>query len=188
MDTNKLTTKSRDAVSAALRNALTNGNPTAEPSHLLHAMLMVPGNTVAPLLAAVGADSFQGMFDVYLAEGARAWVPRTEPSVPAAIAAVQAAGGVAVWAHPFWDVARPDEVLAEIDRFWADGLDGVECFYPTFEREQVDLLCDHCEAHGLLRTGSSDFHSPDHPHFDRFRAFELFGREPELGPISEAAA
>jgi ATP-dependent Clp protease ATP-binding subunit ClpB len=56
MDTQKLTTKSRDAVSAALRNALTNGNPNAEPSHLLHAMLMVPGNTVGPLLAAVGAD------------------------------------------------------------------------------------------------------------------------------------
>ncbi|MFT4167145.1 MAG: ATP-dependent chaperone ClpB [Microlunatus sp.] len=56
MDTNKLTTKSRDAVSAALRNALTAGNPTAEPVHLLHALLMVPGNTVAPLLTAVGAD------------------------------------------------------------------------------------------------------------------------------------
>ncbi len=56
MDTNKLTTKSRDAVSAAVRNALTAGNPNAEPSHLLHALLMVPGNTVAPLLQAVGAD------------------------------------------------------------------------------------------------------------------------------------
>ncbi len=56
MDTNKLTTKSRDAVSAALRNALTSGNPNAEPSHLLHALLMVPGNTVAPLLTSVGAD------------------------------------------------------------------------------------------------------------------------------------
>ena len=56
MNTEKLTTKSRDAVSAALRNALTNGNPHAEPSHLLHALLMVPGNTAAPLLTAVGAD------------------------------------------------------------------------------------------------------------------------------------
>ncbi len=56
MDTNKLTTKSRDALSAALRNALTSGNPNAEPSHLLHALLMVPGNTVAPLITAVGAD------------------------------------------------------------------------------------------------------------------------------------
>src|SRR5215216_1347295 len=56
MDTNKLTTKSRDAVSAALRAALTQGNPYAEPSHLLHALLEIPGNTVAPLLTAVGAD------------------------------------------------------------------------------------------------------------------------------------
>ena len=56
MDTSKLTAKSRDAVSAALRNALTNGNPSAEPVHLLHALLMVPDNTVASLLSAVGAD------------------------------------------------------------------------------------------------------------------------------------
>ncbi|MFV0407175.1 MAG: ATP-dependent chaperone ClpB [Propioniciclava sp.] len=56
MDTAKLTTRSRDAVSAALRNALTTGNPQAEPSHLLHAMLMVPDNTVGALLTAVGVD------------------------------------------------------------------------------------------------------------------------------------
>ncbi len=56
MDTNKLTTKSRDAVSTALRSALTTGNPYVEPSHLLHALLLVPGNTVAPLITAVGAD------------------------------------------------------------------------------------------------------------------------------------
>ncbi|MGC3994534.1 MAG: ATP-dependent chaperone ClpB [Propionicimonas sp.] len=56
MDTEKLTTRSRDAVSAAVRTALTNGNPSAEPVHLLHALLLVPENPVAPLLTAVGAD------------------------------------------------------------------------------------------------------------------------------------
>ncbi|MDO5499267.1 MAG: Clp protease N-terminal domain-containing protein, partial [Propionibacteriaceae bacterium] len=56
MDTNKLTTMSRDAVSAAVRNALTEGNPQAEPEHLLLALLSIPGNTVGPLLASVGAD------------------------------------------------------------------------------------------------------------------------------------
>ena len=59
MDTEKLTTMSRDAVSAALRLALTNGNPTAEPVHLLHALLMVPGNSVSPLLANIGSDAGQ---------------------------------------------------------------------------------------------------------------------------------
>ncbi|MCA0296198.1 MAG: ATP-dependent chaperone ClpB [Actinobacteria bacterium] len=56
MDTEKLTTRSRDVVSAALRTALTNGNPSAEPVHLLHALLLTPENAVAPLLTAVGAD------------------------------------------------------------------------------------------------------------------------------------
>ncbi|GAB3916222.1 chaperone protein ClpB [Microlunatus endophyticus] len=56
MEAEKLTAKSRDAVSAALRNALLAGNPNAEPQHLLSALLSVPENTVGPLLAAVGAD------------------------------------------------------------------------------------------------------------------------------------
>ncbi|MFZ1412340.1 MAG: ATP-dependent chaperone ClpB [Micropruina sp.] len=56
MDTSGLTAKSRDAVSAALRHALTQGNPNAEPVHLLHGLLMVPDNTVGTLLSAVGAN------------------------------------------------------------------------------------------------------------------------------------
>ena len=56
MDTAKLTARSRDAVSAAVRTALTNGNPNTEPVHLLHALLMVPDNTVGPLLASVGVE------------------------------------------------------------------------------------------------------------------------------------
>ena len=56
MDTAKLTARSRDAVSAAVRIALTAGNPNTEPVHLLHALLMVPENTVGPLLASIGVD------------------------------------------------------------------------------------------------------------------------------------
>ncbi|PFG68821.1 ATP-dependent Clp protease ATP-binding subunit ClpB [Propionibacteriaceae bacterium ES.041] len=57
MDTSKLTTMSRDAISAAVRTALTEGNPQAEPEHLLSALLTIPGNTCAALLGQVGADS-----------------------------------------------------------------------------------------------------------------------------------
>ena len=59
MDTEKLTTMSRDAVSTALRLALTNGNPSAEPVHLLHALLLLPESSVAALLNNVGADAGQ---------------------------------------------------------------------------------------------------------------------------------
>ncbi|MGL5406760.1 MAG: ATP-dependent chaperone ClpB [Propionibacteriaceae bacterium] len=56
MDITNLTAKSQDAVSTALREALIQGNPYAEPSHLLHALLMVPDNTVGALLHAVSVD------------------------------------------------------------------------------------------------------------------------------------
>jgi 3',5'-nucleoside bisphosphate phosphatase len=165
---------------AEVRERREAGRPVGRP-HLARAVLAEPTNRER--LAAEGADSVDGMFTVYLADGASAWVPREGPAVAEAIEVIHAAGGVAVWAHPFFDVKSPDEVVSEIERFRADGLDGVECFYITHAREEVELLCDHCEPRGLLRTGSADFHGPDRPTFSRFRAFELYGREPELGPI-----
>ncbi|SHI85115.1 ATP-dependent Clp protease ATP-binding subunit ClpB [Tessaracoccus bendigoensis DSM 12906] len=56
MNTERLTTKSRDALTAAVRQALTKGNPNTEPEHLLHGLLLTPDNTVGALLEAAGAD------------------------------------------------------------------------------------------------------------------------------------
>ena len=139
-----------------------------------------------PHLAAAVRGRPEDFFERYLVPGAPAFVPRTTPGVGEAIAAIHAAGGVAVWAHPFWDVSDPGEVLATLERFRADGLDGVEVFYPTHTEDRVALLAERCTRDGLLQTGSADFHAPDHPQFDRFRAFELYGREPVLGPIGRA--
>lgn len=54
-----LTTMSRDAVTAATRHALAHGNPSVEPSHLLHALFTIPDNTVSPLVAGLGIDPQQ---------------------------------------------------------------------------------------------------------------------------------
>ena len=59
MDIDKLTAMSRDAYSAAVRLALTAGNPAVEPAHLLAALLLIPENTVSHLLASLGADPAQ---------------------------------------------------------------------------------------------------------------------------------
>ncbi len=52
----KLTRKSQEAVSDAVRRATTDGNPHVEPLHLLAALVSQEGGTAAPLLRAVGAD------------------------------------------------------------------------------------------------------------------------------------
>jgi ATP-dependent Clp protease ATP-binding subunit ClpB len=52
----KLTRKSQDALSAAVRRAAADGNPQVDPLHLLVALIAQNGGTTAPLLRAVGAD------------------------------------------------------------------------------------------------------------------------------------
>jgi ATP-dependent Clp protease ATP-binding subunit ClpB len=52
----KLTQKSQEAISAAVRRAATEGHPQVEPAHLLVALLSQGEGTAGPLLEAVGAD------------------------------------------------------------------------------------------------------------------------------------
>ena len=101
-----------------------------------------------------------------------------------AIDVIHDAGGVAVWAHPFWDLHDDAAVLDTVDRFAAMGLDGVECFYVTHTEAQTRLLAGHCEQRGLLTTGSADFHGPRHHMFAAFGAFSTYDLVPRLGPIA----
>jgi predicted metal-dependent phosphoesterase TrpH len=125
------------------------------------------------------------LLEAYLVPGAPAFRRRTMPAVAEAIEIVHEAGGIAVWAHPFWNVDDPTAVSERIGRFAALGLDGVEAFYPTHDARHAAAIADRCAELGLLTTGSADFHGPAHPLFNRFRAFELHGLKPRLGPIAE---
>jgi hypothetical protein len=120
----------------------------------------------------------------YLIEGRPAFVRRAAPSVPEAIELIHGAGGVAVWAHPFWDIENAEAVIAAVDQFHAAGLDGVEAFYASHTEEQTRLLVAHAAERGLLTTGSSDFHGPEHHTFSDFRAFSTYGLEPTLGLLA----
>jgi len=157
------------------------GKPIGRP-HLAEAVLAAPAN--AARLKDEQIDDIGSLIRGYLIEGKPAFRLRETPTVAQAIAAIHEAGGVAIWAHPFWDIPDPAEVLATIDRFRALGIDGVEAFYVTHTREQTELLGKRCEELELLSTGSADFHGPDNRLFSKFLAFELYGLEPNLGPIA----
>jgi 3',5'-nucleoside bisphosphate phosphatase len=160
--------------------------PIGRP-HLAEAAFSHPAN--AARVAAEGLDTFSDLLVAYLIPGAPAYRGRERPTVPEAIATIHAAGGLAVWAHPFWDVEAPEEVVAILERFAAAGLDGVEAFYVTHTEAQARLLHAQASRLGLLTTGSADFHGPEHPRFDRFGAFALHGLEPRLegiGPFGRA--
>jgi len=159
------------------------GKPIGRP-HLADAVLAHPANRAR--LQAEGIAGRDALFPPYLVPGAAAYVARSRPTVPQAIEVIHAAGGVAVWAHPFWDVDDEPEALSTLQAFVDAGLDGVECFYATHTRAQTEAL--YRAAGDLLKTGSADFHGPAHERFNTFGAFELWELEPELGPIGARAS
>jgi len=157
------------------------GEPIGRP-HLAEAALGHAAN--AERLREERIDDIGSFIKGYLIEGCPAFALRVTPTVTEAIEAIHAAGGVAIWAHPFWDVEDSDEALAMIERFRALGIDGVEAFYVTHTREQTELLAKRCAERELLSTGSADFHGPENRLFSRFMAFETYGLTPNLGPIA----
>jgi 3',5'-nucleoside bisphosphate phosphatase len=189
-DREKRTLRMRDALrevgldldEAGIDERIAAGKPIGRP-HLAEAVLRAPAN--AERLAAESIDDVGSLIRGYLIEGKSAFRLRQTPTVKEAIDAIHQAGGVAVWAHPFWDISDPDEVIASLERFRALGIDGVEAFYITHDEPQTRLLAGRAaELGGMLTTGSADFHGPENRQFHSFMAFETFGIEPNLGPIA----
>jgi predicted metal-dependent phosphoesterase TrpH len=174
------------AVDEQLLNAQASSGGSVGRPHLARAVFEHPAN--AERLRSEGLGNSVELLQAYLLPGRAAYRGRTVPTAPEAIALIHAAGGVAIWAHPFWDIKDADEVLGTLDAFVDYGIDGVESFYVTHDEAQVALLARACDERGLLSTGSSDFHGPDHGLFSAFRGHELYGLEPKLGAIPSFAA
>ncbi len=167
---------------AELEQRIAEGKPIGRP-HLAAAVLGAAAN--AQRLQDEEIDDVGSLIRGYLIEGRPAFRLRETPTVAEAIEAIHDAGGVAIWAHPFWDIEDDAEVLSSIERFRALGIDGVEAFYITHDERQTRLLAARCEADGLLSTGSADYHGPDNRLFSQFMAFDTYDLEPNLGPIAD---
>ena len=94
------------------------GAPVGRP-HLAQAAFEHPANRMR--LEEENLVNFSQLLEAYLIPGRPAYRRRTMPTVSEAIGTIHAAGGVAVWAHPFWDVDAGDEVVRLIDGFAARG-------------------------------------------------------------------
>lgn len=83
---------------------------------------------------------------------------------------IHAAGGLAVLAHPIEQrhlyetyedfVPRLQEIL---DTMTFYGIDGIECFHPSADEYQQEVLCEYAAKHDLLMTRGSDFHRDSNP-------------------------
>lgn len=105
-------------------------------------------------------SSMEEAFNRWLSLERGLYVQPTRPGAFEIIRFIKSIGAVAVLAHPFLNL---DE--AELREFLeqAEGLDGMETFYPKFNEAQTKLACRIAEEFGLVKSGGSDFHGDNKP-------------------------
>lgn len=109
--------------------------------------------------------SRQQAFDRYLGEGRPAYVDKERLRPRDAIAAIRAAGGIAVLAHPaqlkFQNFAQMDRIVRDLVHA---GLEGIEAYHSDHNPALTRMCLDLARRLGLMVSGGSDFHGCGKPH------------------------
>ena len=103
-------------------------------------------------------------FRRFLRRNGAAYVPKEPFAAERAITAIQAAGGVAVLAHPHTCPLSASRLETLVGELAAAGLGGVELHYPGMPpafRQRLERLA---AAFSLAATGGSDYHGGGHHH------------------------
>jgi predicted metal-dependent phosphoesterase TrpH len=131
--------------------------------------------TIARALVAAGfATSVEDAFDRIIGHGKPGYVRRGGMGPEAAIAAINAAGGVPVLAHFREAPTRPDIMSELVDA----GLAGLEVHYRTFDAATTAAVGAVAAERGLLATGGSDYHGDLGPYGEAHAALWV---PPEVG-------
>ena len=81
----------------------------------------------------------------------------TFPTVKEAVDTIHKAGGMAFLAHPFeYKFENTIEFIEDLIN--ETNLDGVECFHPSANEEQMQILVKFCKDNNLYISGGSDYH------------------------------
>jgi len=119
---------------------------------------------IADALVARGHfEDRSAVFEDVLHNRSRYYVPHYAPDVHDAVRSIRAAGGVPVFAHPGAHARGrvvPDRVIASLA---AAGLAGLEVDHRDHDADAVARLSALAARHGLVRTGSSDYHGTGKP-------------------------
>lgn len=107
------------------------------------------------------ADSIDQAFDKYLDIGMPAYAKRWKFTAAELISSIRDAGGHAVLAHPGRMKTSRDGLLRLVLELSAQGLDGIEAFYPSHTREEAHFYVELAHRAGLVCTYGSDWHGHD---------------------------
>jgi len=125
-------------------------------------------------------------FDDLLHHGSKYYVKHYAPEVLDAVMLIRDAGGVAVFAHPGADGRGRVVSDAVIDAMVASGLQGLEVDHRDHSPQQRERLRTIAARHGLLVTGSSDYHGTGKENVlgENITAPEVLERIEDLGRLA----
>lgn len=79
-----------------------------------------------------------------------------------AIKTIQQAGGIAVWAHPLGGEGEKhldfNAFIPKLEKMLKYNIQGLECYYSRYNKEEIKFLTDCAEKYNLYTTGGSDYH------------------------------
>jgi len=116
-------------------------------------------------------EDLRAAFDRFLGKGKPAYHDRYRLEPVAAVAAIVAAGGAAVLAHPFTLKLTTGALRATLDALAEAGLAGIEVFYPEHPLPLRQLYTTLAKERNLVLTGGSDFHGVLNPAIKIGRGF-----------------
>lgn len=114
----------------------------------------------------------RGIFAAYQEAGAYIYpkymqTNEEESSVEQFCSVVKRANGVPVLAHPGNN--SPDKLCSLLRDMQDNGIEGIECFYPSHSRETTEIYLDYCRRNNLRITGGSDCHGE----YDKTEGFTI---------------
>lgn len=146
----KLAARRMPGMAEAALESAGEGMPTR--THLAHA-----------LLAAGHVTTLQQAFDRHLGCGKPAWVAPSWPAMEEMVAAIRAAGGQAVLAHPLAYGMTGAWLRRTLEAFRDAGGVAVEVVCGNTDRQRVATATGQCLRAGLMGSLGSDFHGPSNP-------------------------
>jgi hypothetical protein len=104
------------------------------------------------------AANINDAFEKYLTPGKPFYIQKANLKPEKIFDIINSCGGKAVIAHPLSlnaDTAELDRLLSE----WKEkGLSGIEAYHPSAKKNDVKILLELAEKHGLAISAGSDFH------------------------------
>jgi predicted metal-dependent phosphoesterase TrpH len=109
------------------------------------------------------ADSERSVFKHFLVRGKPGHVPGEWATLEEAVNWIQAAGGLAVIAHPARYGLTRTKVRTLLGAFRELGGSGLEVVSGSHSKDDAYVFARHAREHGLLASAGSDFHGPENP-------------------------